>query len=132
MADLAPTDRIAVRQRVFNTFSMRLRKAISDESMLASEPEMTLQYDTVARMFIATLRADLVKGWDETEYMHVPATPWQMWKEWYMPDWFTKRWPVMYRAIRYVKTIRVCPHLPIHNNQSAVLHADFLEGSVGL
>lgn len=50
-----------------------------------------------------------VHGW-----IMFPSTPWQFFKQKYMPEWFKSRWPVEYKSNAYVTEIHhhyVCPHV---------------------
>ena len=75
-------------------------------------------YDLAAENVAVQVRMWMLDGHKtdvRTEYGEIlfPKTPWEFFKQEYMPEWFKRRWPVKFRNYRYATAVHhhyVCPH----------------------
>ena len=86
--------------------------------------KMSIWEDKLTRALVFSLRSFLLDGHklDHTERVDIktPATPWQFFKQQYMPGRFLRHWPVRF-VTQQVTTVHhhhyMCPHMSVPSDK---------------
>lgn len=103
-----------LRVGIYQTFQREF-PAVAENASVEMFPDWKLDA-MIVQLHSYLLDAKKLDKTDTLEYQ-TPATPWQFFKERYLPTWFLKRWPVQYATHRISYTCEkhyMCPHLSTH------------------
>lgn len=104
--------------------SESVSKELRDYYTVAENMRLGIWENRATRYLVLTLRSFLLDGrkfdHSETTAISTPATPWQFFKQEYMPKWFLKRYPVRV-VTQHVVTEHhhhyMCPHLSVPSDK---------------
>ena len=121
------------RSVLMDRLYLQFHKIIPDLAMSRGQFEFATHLDQTMVGTIAQLRGWLLDGHKiqrtDSETIEFPASPWQFFKQRYMPKWFLSHWPVIMdeRAIRVaVHHHYICPHVSIEKHDLGGSNLHFL------
>lgn len=109
------------KEFVFARQDIAFYRMFSDEFPLCGQNAIVSFVEQAQGSLVMAMRAWLLDGhtWDvrkETTDIEFPSTPWEFFKQRYMPRWFIKRYPVKMEVKRVVVAEHrhyLCPHLVV-------------------
>lgn len=113
-----------IAERLDIAFSVCVSKYLRECNTVTQNMKLNIWEDKMTRDLIFGLRSFVLDGHKvkhETKAIYTPSTPWEFFKQKYMPDWFLRRWPVRFVASQTVVVEHhnhyMCPHLSVPSDK---------------
>jgi hypothetical protein len=120
----APSITSFVAERLEIGVSETVSKELREYPTVAENMRFDIWENRATKYLVLSLRSFLLDGhkFDRTQTVRIdtPATPWEFFKQEYMPKWFVKRFPVRV-VTQHVVTQHdhhyMCPHLSVPSDK---------------
>jgi hypothetical protein len=130
VSNIYPGDKARIERFEGEAVHLYVQQALSDYPGLAAHANVrelrSQTIDALIFMLSTWCLSGRIPDRIDSECVSYPDGVWQMFKDRYMPYWFTQRWPVREKTVTVERTVNhyfVCPHLVTDPHQ---LHVQFM------